>query len=108
VVLLSNMGSAALNITSAIGVDGVSMDGFYLHKMENSCPFDTGASVKDELQNWTGFQSARRGGDKTAQVIIEDDAPGSPHAVSAVAETINDFVKDIQSVQATFSVKQTI
>jgi hypothetical protein len=44
-VVFSNTGTAALNITSATRVDGVLMDEFHLHKLQNSCPFDAGQAA---------------------------------------------------------------
>jgi hypothetical protein len=88
VVVLSNNGSVALNITTAIRVDGVSMDEFHLKKVENSCPLDAGqVAPKTNCKIGIVF-SPLTVGEKAAQVIIEDDAPGSPHAFALNAVSI--------------------
>jgi hypothetical protein len=88
VVVLSNTGSATLNITTTIRVAGVSMDEFHLQKMENSCPLDAGqVAPKTSCKIGIVFRPTTVG-DKTAQVIIEDDAPGSPHAIALNAGSI--------------------
>jgi len=88
VVVLSNTGSATLNITTPVRVDGVSMDEFHLQKIENSCPLDAGqVAPKASCKIGIVFRPITVG-DKTSQVIIEDDAPGSPHAFTLNAVSI--------------------
>ncbi len=80
VVVLTNAGSATMNITSAIRLNGPSKDEFRLQQIENACPSDTGQlAAKASCAIGVVFTPATVGA-KSAEVIIEDDAPGSPQA----------------------------
>lgn len=82
VAVLTNMGSANLNITSPIRINGQSADEFHLQKIANSCPYDSGqVAAKTNCSIAVVFAPATTG-TKSAQVIIEDDAAGSPHAIA--------------------------
>lgn len=80
VVGLTNGGSTTMNINSAIRVEGLSSDEFRLWKIDNGCPNDTGQlAPKASCKIGIIFKPTTLGA-RSAEVIIEDDAPGSPHA----------------------------
>jgi hypothetical protein len=81
VVLLKNIGSAPLNIDSAIRIDGASASEFHFHTVHEACP-DTTGEVAPNASCSIGIVFAPvSSGPKNAQLIIEDDAAGSPHTV---------------------------
>jgi hypothetical protein len=82
VATLANAGSANLSISSPIRINGPNADEFRLQKIVNGCPYDAG-QVPPKTSCGIGviFAPATSGA-KSAQVIIEDDAAGSPHAIA--------------------------
>jgi hypothetical protein len=81
VVLLKNTGSGTLNINSAIRIDGSAASEFHLQAVHQPCPETTG-EVPPNASCSIGIVFAPvSSGAKKAQLVIEDDAAGSPHAV---------------------------
>jgi hypothetical protein len=82
VATLANAGSANLSISSPIRINGPNADEFRLQKVVNGCPYDSG-QVPPKTSCGIGVIFApTTSGAKSAQVIIEDDAAGSPHAIA--------------------------
>jgi trimeric autotransporter adhesin len=81
VVLLKNAGSAPLNINSAIRIDGASASEFHFHTVHQACPETTGELAPNASCSIGIVFAPVSSGPKNAQLIIDDDAAGSPHAV---------------------------
>lgn len=81
-VVLTNSGSAILNINSAISLSGADASEFRLQKSSNACPEDSGQlAPRASCEIAVVFAPATTGG-KSAQLVILDDSAGSPHVVS--------------------------
>jgi Abnormal spindle-like microcephaly-assoc'd, ASPM-SPD-2-Hydin len=81
VVLLKNTGSAPLNINSVIRIDGASASEFHFHTVHEPCPETTGEVAPNASCSVGIVFAPVSSGAKNAQLIIEDDAAGSPHTV---------------------------
>jgi hypothetical protein len=81
VVLLKNTGSTTLNINSAIRIDGASASEFHFHSVQQACPETTGELAPDASCSIGIVFAPVSSGAKNAQLIIDDDATGSPHTV---------------------------
>ena len=81
VVVLKNTGSATLHIDSAIRIDGTSSSEFHLRAVHQSCPEATGEVEPNTTCSIGVAFSPVSTGNKIAQVVIDDDAAGSPHTV---------------------------
>jgi hypothetical protein len=81
VVLLRNTGSAPLNINSAIRIDGASASEFHFQTVHQACPETTGELAPDASCSVGIVFAPVSSGPKDAQLIIDDDATGSPHTV---------------------------
>jgi Abnormal spindle-like microcephaly-assoc'd, ASPM-SPD-2-Hydin len=81
VVVLKNTGSAALNINSAIRIDGASAAEFHFSTVHQPCPETTGELAPNAGCSIGVVFAPVTSGPKNAQLIIDDDAAGSPHTV---------------------------
>lgn len=82
VIVLSNIGSATLNITSSISVAGPAAAEFRLQKTTSPCP-EGAAQLPPGTSCSIGVVfSPVSVGPKNAQLIVVDDAPGSPRSVA--------------------------
>jgi HYDIN/CFA65/VesB-like, Ig-like domain len=80
-IVFTNAGSGILNINSPISINGPAAGEFLIQAVRNGCPSDTGQlAPKAGCQIGVVFAPATLGG-KSAQVLIVDDAPGSPHSI---------------------------
>jgi hypothetical protein len=80
-IVFTNSGSGTLNINSPISIDGPAAGEFRIQLVKNGCPSDTGQlAPKTSCQIGVIFAPATLG-PKSAQVLIVDDAPGSPHSI---------------------------
>jgi hypothetical protein len=81
-IVLTNSGSVTLNITSAITMSGPDAAEFRLQRSANACPENSGQlAPRASCEIGVIFAPASAGG-KSAQVVIMDDAAGSPHVVT--------------------------
>jgi hypothetical protein len=81
-VLLVNAGSAMLNLTNSIAIDGANATEFSIVAAKTTCPNNTGEiPEKGRCEIAVAFRPADLGS-RSAQLTIVDDAPGSPHVVS--------------------------
>jgi hypothetical protein len=80
-VILTNTGSATLNVNSEISINGPNSAEFHLQAVESVCPSGTWQlAPKTSCQIGVVFAPTSIGV-KRAQISIADDAPGSPHSV---------------------------
>jgi hypothetical protein len=80
-ITLANTGSAALNLTGNIAIGGENAAEFKLVAEKTTCPV-TGGQLQPGVSCVLGVSFAPATlGAKTAQVLVVDDAEGSPHAV---------------------------
>ncbi|HXW17529.1 MAG TPA: choice-of-anchor D domain-containing protein [Candidatus Acidoferrales bacterium] len=82
VATLTNAGSALLNISSPIQISGPSAAEFHLQRIVNGCPYDSGQIPPREKCGIGVVFAPTTAGSKSAQVVIEDDAGGSPHSIA--------------------------
>jgi hypothetical protein len=82
VIVLRNTGSATLNINSAIRIDGSEANEFHFRKVHEACPETSGELAPNASCSIGVVLSPVVAGPKNAQVIIDDDAEGSPHTVA--------------------------
>ena len=82
VVVLTNTGSATLDINSAISIAGPAVSEFRLQFGAGSCPHSEGEVRPKENCKIGVVFSPSTTGPKSAQITIVDDAPGSPHTIS--------------------------
>jgi hypothetical protein len=81
-ILLTNSGSAILNINSAISISGADAGEFRLQRSANACPEGSGQlAVRTSCEIAVVFTPSTPGA-KSAQIVITDDAAGSPHVVT--------------------------
>ena len=81
-IVLTNSGSAVLNINSAINLSGTDASEFRLGQSANTCPEGSGQlPARASCEIPVLFTPTSLGG-KSAQVVIVDDAAGSPHVVT--------------------------
>src|SRR3984893_5131624 len=81
VIVLTNAGSATLNVNSEIGINGPSKDEFHIQAVKNSCPIGSWQlAPKASCEIGVVFAPATIGV-KSAQISIVDDAAGSPHSI---------------------------
>jgi hypothetical protein len=81
VIVLKNTGSAPLNINSAIRIDGAEGSEFRLQPVHQACPDATGELAPNATCSIGIVFAPVSAGAKNAQLVIEDDATGSPHTV---------------------------
>ena len=82
VVILTNSGSATLNINSAISITGAGSSEFHLQRTPNSCPEASGQlPAKASCEIAVVFSPATISS-KNAQITVVSDAPGSPHNIT--------------------------
>lgn len=80
-IALTNAGSGTLNINSEISINGPASGDFHIQAMKNSCPLGTfQLAPKTSCYIGVVFAPATLGV-KNAQILIVDDAPGSPHSM---------------------------
>lgn len=78
-IVLTNVGSTALHINSAISLSGPSSSEFRLHDMTNGCPVDQSELAPKASCTIGVIFAPTSNGTKSAQVTVVDDAAGSPH-----------------------------
>jgi len=80
-IALTNAGSGTLNINSEISINGVAGGEFHIQTVKNNCPSGT-FQLAPKTSCYIGVEFAPTTlGVKSAQILIVDDAPGSPHAI---------------------------
>jgi hypothetical protein len=81
VIALTNAGSGTLNINSEISINGPASGEFHIQTVKNSCPSGT-FQLAPKASCYIGVVFAPPTlGVKSAQVLIVDDAPGSPQSI---------------------------
>jgi hypothetical protein len=81
VIALTNAGSGTLNINSEISINGPGSGEFHIQTVKNSCPSGT-FQLAPKAGCYIGVVFAPPTlGVKSAQVLIVDDAPGSPQSI---------------------------
>jgi hypothetical protein len=94
-IVLANAGSGTLNINSGISINGPASGEFHIQAVKNSCPSGTFQLVpKTSCEIAVVFAPATLGV-KNAQILVVDDAPGSPHSIelSGIATPQQDVPK---------------
>jgi Abnormal spindle-like microcephaly-assoc'd, ASPM-SPD-2-Hydin len=81
-VVLSNTGSVTLNINTAINITGPAAAEFHLQKINAGCPEGSGQLAPNASCSIGVVFAPLSTGPKSAQVIIVDDAAGSPQTVA--------------------------
>jgi hypothetical protein len=84
-IALTKAGSGTLNINSEISVNGLGSGEFHIHTVKNGCPLST-FRLAPKASRCIGVEFAPAtlatlGVKKSAQVLIVDDAPCSPHSI---------------------------
>jgi hypothetical protein len=80
-IVITNSGSVILNLNSSITISGADPADFRLQKSANPCPESSGQlAPRASCEIAVVFAPASAGG-KSAQLVIVDDAAGSPQAV---------------------------
>ena len=80
-IALTNAGSGTLNINSEISINGPASGDFHIQAIKNTCPLGTfQLAPKTSCYIGVVFAPATLGV-KSAQILIVDDAPGSPHSI---------------------------
>lgn len=86
VVILTNTGSATLNVNSEISINGPNSAEFHVQAVKSGCPSGTWQlAPKTSCQIGVVFAPTFIGV-KSAQISIVDDAPGSPHSVELTVQ----------------------
>ncbi len=85
VVVLTNTGSAPLHINSEVSINGPSRSEFHIHTVKNSCPTGTWVLAPNTSCDIGVVFAPATIGVKNAQIVIVDDAAGSPHSVEMSA-----------------------
>jgi hypothetical protein len=81
VIVLTNAGSGTLNINSEISINGPNSIEFRIQAVKNSCPAGTWQlAPKTSCSIGVVFAPATIG-EKNAQILVVNDAAGSPHSV---------------------------
>ncbi|MGA2418535.1 MAG: choice-of-anchor D domain-containing protein [Candidatus Acidiferrum sp.] len=81
-IVLTNSGSTILNINSAISISGGDAGEFRLQRTASACPESSGqVAARASCEIAVVFAPSTPGG-KSAQIMIMDDAEGSPHVVT--------------------------
>ena len=81
VIGLTNAGSGTLNIHSEININGPASAEFHIQTVKNSCPSGT-FQLARKASCYIGVVFAPATlGVKSAQILIVNDAPGSPHSI---------------------------
>jgi hypothetical protein len=81
VIALTNAGSGTLNINSEISINGPASSEFRIQTVKNSCPSGT-FQLAPKASCYIGVAFAPSTlGVKSAQILIVDDAPGSPQSI---------------------------
>jgi hypothetical protein len=81
VIALTNAGSGTLNINSEISINGPAIGEFHIQTVKNNCPSGT-FQLAPKASCYIGVVFAPATlGVKSAQILIVDDAPGSPHSI---------------------------
>ena len=80
-ISLTNAGSGTLNVNSEISINGPASGDFHIQAVKNSCP--SGAfQLAPKTSCYIGVVFAPVTlGVKSAQILIVDDAPGSPQSI---------------------------
>jgi HYDIN/CFA65/VesB family protein len=81
-ILLTNAGSAILNINTAIALAGSASPEFHLQKVNGACPDGTGQLAPGASCAIGVIFAPVTAGPKSAQVVVVDDAANSPQAVA--------------------------
>jgi hypothetical protein len=82
VVTITNTGSSTLNITSGATLGGSDATEFKLQRGANACPEASGQLLPQASCTIAVIFAPLNGGGKNAQIVVLDDAAGSPHAIS--------------------------
>jgi len=82
VVTITNTGSTTLNITSGATLGGADASEFKLQRGSNACPEASGQLSPQASCSIAVIFTPLNAGGKSAQIVVLDDAAGSPHAIS--------------------------
>jgi hypothetical protein len=82
VATITNTGSATLNITSGATLGGADASEFKLQRSTNACPDASGQLLPQASCTIAVIFTPLNAGGKSAQIVVTDDAAGSPHAIS--------------------------
>lgn len=85
VVVLTNSGSAPLHVNSEISINGPAANEFHIRTVKNSCPTGTWVLAPNTgCELGVVFVPATMGA-KSAQIVIVDDAAGTPQSIEISA-----------------------
>lgn len=87
-IVLTNTGSAVLNINSAISLSGPDASEFRLQESTHACPDGSGQVPAHASCEIVVIFAPTTVGGKSAQVVIVDDAAGSPHVATLSAAAV--------------------
>jgi hypothetical protein len=80
-IALTNAGSRTLDINSEISINGPASGEFQIQTVKNNCPSGS-FQLAPKTSCYIGVVFAPAAlGVKSAQILIVDDAPGSPHSI---------------------------
>src|SRR5580700_9375108 len=80
-IVFANVGSGTLNINSEISINGPASGDFHIQAIKNTCPVGT-FQLAPKASCYLGVVFAPATlGVKSAQILIVNDAPGSPHSI---------------------------
>jgi HYDIN/CFA65/VesB family protein/centrosomal CEP192-like protein len=82
VATITNTGSTTLNITSGATLGGADASEFKLHRGPDACPDASGQLPPQASCTIAVIFAPLNVGGKSAQIVVRDDAAGSPHAIS--------------------------
>jgi hypothetical protein len=81
VITITNTGSSTLNITSGAALGGADASEFKLQRGANACPEASGQLSPQASCTIALIFAPLNVGGKSAQIVVLDDAAGSPHAI---------------------------
>jgi hypothetical protein len=82
VISITNTGSSTLNITSGATLGGTDASEFRLQRGADACPEASGQLPPQASCTIAAIFAPLSAGGKSAQIVVLDDAAGSPHAIS--------------------------
>jgi hypothetical protein len=85
VIVVTNMGSATLHINSEVSINGPASNEFHMRTVKNSCPTGTWVLAPSASCDIGVVFAPETIGVKSAQIVVVDDAAGSPQSIEMSA-----------------------
>jgi hypothetical protein len=85
VIVVSNTGSAILHVNSEVSISGSASNEFHIRTLRNSCPTGTWVLAPNASCDIGVVFAPETIGVKSAQIVMVDDANGSPQSIEMSA-----------------------